>query len=462
MTNAHATTINPDGDQINVTLPDGNRVKSTNKCLLDIPQLPTAARHGYIIPGLAAHSLLSVVTLCNAGCEITFTKYDATVKYKGETIMKGRKCTRTGLWMIALNPTTIPTPSPSKHTANALHTFPPQNCMGIPKQTNPTPITTLQEANNMVQTLDTSSKEEMAKFHHQTLGSPPVSTLLRVLRKHPDELSTFPGITRELITKHLPPSTATAKGHMTRTRKGLRSTQKQNMEIPDAREELHDMEPAEQVLSAIDDELFCYSITTDNDGNVVYSDLPRRFPIESYRGMNYFFVAYIYKCNYILIRPMKSRKDEDMVRTFQMVYDELEAKGHRPALHVLDNECSRAVKNYITSQQTNIQLVEPHNHRVNAAEPAVKCVKYHTIASFATLDPDCPIQLWCRFMDQVEITMNLLRTSRRDNNKSAYEDFHNRKFDWNRTPMAPLGTRALAFKDSSDRAAWQPRGVDCW
>ena len=95
------------------------------------------------------------------------------------------------------------------------------------------------------------------------------------------------------------------------------------MEIPDAREELHDMEPAEQVLSAIDDELFCYSITTDNDGNVVYSDLPGRFPIESYRGMNYFFVAYIYKCNYILIRPMKSQKDEDMVRTFQMVYDEL-------------------------------------------------------------------------------------------------------------------------------------------
>ena len=126
------------------------------------------------------------------------------------------------------------------------------------------------------------------------------------------------------------------------------------------------------------------------------------------------------------------------------------------------NALGRAVKNYITSQQTNIQLVEPHIHRVNAAEPAVKCVKYHTIASFATLDPDCPIQLWCRFTEQVEITMNLLRTSRQDNTKSAYEDFHQQKFDWNRTPIAPLGTRALAFKDSNDRAAWQPHGVDCW
>ena len=234
---------------------------------------------------------------------------------------------------------------------------------------------------------------EITKFHHQALGSPPVSTLLRVLRKHPDELSTIPGITRDLITKHLPPSTATAKVHMTRTRKGLRSTKVKTVQTPDAREALPDMEPTEEALSAIDDEILCYSITTDNDGNVVYSDLPGRFPIESYRGMNYFFVTYIYKCNYILIRPMKSRKDEDMVQTFQTVYDELEAKCHRPALHVLDNECSRAVKNYITSQQTNIQLVEPHNHRVNATEPAVKCVKYHTIASFATLDPDCPIQL---------------------------------------------------------------------
>ena len=58
--------------------------------------------------------------------------------------------------------------------------------------------------------------------------------------------------------------------------------------------------------------------------------------------------------------------------------------------------------------------------------------------------------------------MNILRSSRRDNNKSAYEDFHNRKFDWNKTPLAPIGTKALAYKDPDDRAAWQPHGTDVW
>ena len=91
---------------------------------------------------------------------------------------------------------------------------------------------------------------------------------------------------------------------------------------------------------------------------------------------------------------MKSRKDEDMIASFQGVYDDIEARGHKPALHVLDNECSKAVQNYIISEDTGIQLVETHNHRINAAEPTVKCVKYHTVASLATMNPNCPIQLW--------------------------------------------------------------------
>ena len=95
-----------------------------------------------------------------------------------------------------------------------------------------------------------------------------------------------------------------------------------------------------------------------------------------------------------MVRTMKSRKDEDMVTMSKEVYGELKTKGHQPKLHVLDNECSKAVKNYIVTEKTNIQLVKPHNHRVNAAEPAVKSLKCHALASFAILDPNCPIQLW--------------------------------------------------------------------
>ena len=42
------------------------------------------------------------------------------------------------------------------------------------------------------------------------------------------------------------------------------------------------MAPGKQICTATDDEMFCYSITTDNNGNVIYSDLAGKFPIESY------------------------------------------------------------------------------------------------------------------------------------------------------------------------------------
>ena len=112
---------------------------------------------------------------------------------------------------------------------------------------------------------------------------------------------------------------------------------------------------------------------------------------------------------------MKSRKDA--VSTFKEVYKELKTKEHQPKLYLLDTKCSKAVKNYIAAEKTNIQLVEPHNYRINAEEPAVKGLKYHALASFATLDPNCPIQLWDQLTEQIEITLNLLRTSRRNNNK---------------------------------------------
>ena len=73
------------------------------------------------------------------------------------------------------------------------------------------------------------------------------------------------------------------------------------------------------------------------------------------------------------------------------VYKKLNTKGNHPALHVPDNEYIKAVKHYITSKNTYIQLVEPHSHRMNAAELAVKSTKHHTIANLTTLDPNCPI-----------------------------------------------------------------------
>ncbi len=157
-------------------LPKGKWVQPTHTCTLDLPALPSGTRAVHIIPGLASHSLLLVMMICNEGCNVTFTKIGCTITYRGRTIICGRKCTRTGLWMIPLtNGITI-----------------------LPHSTsNPTPIAM---AAHLVAT---SSAAEYACYVHQCLCSPPATTLPHALEKS-TELKTIPGLTVALIRAHLP------------------------------------------------------------------------------------------------------------------------------------------------------------------------------------------------------------------------------------------------------------------
>ena len=122
------------------------------------------------------------------------------------------------------------------------------------------------------------------------------------------------------------------------------------------------------------------------------------------------------------MRPMKGRKDEHMVAVFEDIYAYLRDTNLTPNLHLMDNECSKAIKKFIQKEKVNIQLVEPHYHRVNAAKPAVNAAKYHTIAALATVDITCPLILWCEFVSQIQDTLNMMCTSRSDSTISAYED----------------------------------------
>ena len=90
---------------------------------------------------------------------------------------------------------------------------------------------------------------------------------------------------------------------------------------------------------------------------------------------------------------MKSQEDDSMVEAFNSIYADLEPIGPNPKLHVLNNECSRAVPNFLKMTNTMRQNVEAHHHNANAAEPAVKSAKYHIISNIATMDKSCPIKL---------------------------------------------------------------------
>ena len=87
---------------LGVKFPNGDTLRSSHVAELDLPLLPAAGRQAHIVPGLASHSLVSVVKLCNAGCQVDIRDISGEIRYRGNIIVRCSKDTRTGLWMIPL------------------------------------------------------------------------------------------------------------------------------------------------------------------------------------------------------------------------------------------------------------------------------------------------------------------------------------------------------------------------
>jgi hypothetical protein len=177
--------------------------------------------------------------------------------------------------------------------------------------------------------------------------------------------------------------------------------------------------------------------------------------------MQYIFVAYIYNLNAILVRAMPSKNDAAMITTFTKILATLAAWGYKPTLNITDNGCSKTVEAHIKSNKMEIHLFPPHNHRVNAAELAIATFEEHFIAGLATVDRNCPLQLWDEFLHQGELTLNLLCYSCGYPSKSANKEVHG-LYDFNKTPITPIRTKGLVYDDPAVRASWVPHGADAF
>jgi hypothetical protein len=67
--------------------------------------------------------------------------------------------------------------------------------------------------------------------------------------------------------------------------------------------------------------------------------------------------------NAILVEPMKSRKDEEMIRMYNALLLQLKRAGIVPKKHVLDNKVSENMKSHIRDMcKINMELVPPGCH----------------------------------------------------------------------------------------------------
>jgi hypothetical protein len=171
-----------------VGLPNGTILQSNEEtCLLNLNELPRAAREAHTIPGLTHSSLISIGTLCDAGCTAEFDQTKVVVKYNNNNILEGQRDNQTGLWRIPMNPTTI------KQTTN-----------------------TKQQCNNAYRT---QSIPELIEFLHATAFSPTKTTWLKAIKQ--GFFQSWPGLTYSAANKYFPASIDMQKGHMDQTQKNV-------------------------------------------------------------------------------------------------------------------------------------------------------------------------------------------------------------------------------------------------
>ena len=130
-------------------------------------------------------------------------------------------------------------------------------------------------------------------------------------------------------------------------------------------------------------------------------------------------------------------------------------------MYILDNEASGIFKQALKKYNLTYQLAPPHIHRVNAAERAICTFKNHFLATMATADPEYPMSKWDRLLPQAELTLNLLRNARANPQLSAYAYLFG-QFDFNKTPLAPAGTKVLVHEKPAQRRTWGYHGIDGW
>ena len=98
--------------------------------------------------------------------------------------------------------------------------------------------------------------------------------------------------------------------------------------------------------------------------------------------------------NAILATSVKDLTDTYTIEKFKEKITYLTKRGFKPVFNTIDNVLSKAVKKYLDDDNIKLQLVEPHNHRVNTAERAIQTFKNHTIAGLSTCDENFTIILW--------------------------------------------------------------------
>ena len=410
-----------------VQVANGEVVKAKNVTALPFPQLSARARQADTFEQFPT-SLMSVGQTSDDGTISIFTKdgvtvhkeEDVLITCKGEPILIGKRDEH-GRYRIPLTQ---------------------QRGQWQPRRGSKRQRDFLRQANSVY---DLPSTEQAIKWMHAVCGYPVKSTWMKAVAA--GNYIGWPLLTVKNVNKYYPETNETSMGHLNQTRKNVRSTRPLEMSNTT-------MLQGKKIRDVY--------ISIYNTRETIFTDQTGQFPTRSQRGNKYIMVMVEIDSNAILVEPMTSRKDAEMIRAYDALITRLRRAGIVPIKHVLDNEISENMKEHIRDTcKMQIELVPPGCHRRNAAEVAIRNFKAHFLSVLAGVADDFPMSLWDRLLPQTEITLNLIRQSNATPTVSAYAHLCG-PFDYNKMPLAPMGCNVQVHEKADSRGTWAYHTVEGW
>ena len=253
-----------------IQLPDNGMIEADRKGIIPLSdELSPEAKTAMILPNLRSASLISMGQLCDDGCDVLFNAQRLIVIKNEKIVLQGMRNRRDNLWDIPIQKRKI---SPPNYQLPALR-------HAIYRKKDPIVSTKLvlknikpkaQQANSSINILknelqeymdltddnildshlETMKKEqltpyckvnlhptnpslaviikkkqthtELVQYMHATCFAPVKSTFESAIKQN--FFSTWPGLTPELVRKHLTTSTPTTQGHLHQEKQHLQTT----------------------------------------------------------------------------------------------------------------------------------------------------------------------------------------------------------------------------------------------
>ena len=236
--------------------------------MIPFPQLQIAARQDHVFPALQNNALISIGQFCNINFTAVFHKGNLQLSRDGITI-PGKRDPSTGMYYIDL-------PQPPPVTPPALNPF-------------------------AFSTYEMNTKAELVQYLHRCAFSLVVSTWTKAIDV--GYFATWPGLTSELVRKHLPKVLATAKGHLKQDRQNVRSTKTAITPSPIFLPSQH--EPPVQYHQVF--------VKAAKLTGKVSTDQTCHFPITSSCGSKYLMVLYDHDSNTIIPESNKSQSESELI-----------------------------------------------------------------------------------------------------------------------------------------------------